>query len=95
MQAKDFQAQGAAMYGGYGWMTRLAEALGVNVSTVHRYAHGLVPIPRRVELALTALRAERIREIEGPASVPAAPPPNEAGPRGPSSLPTDGPLVGS
>jgi hypothetical protein len=48
MQIDDFEAQATALYPGWGWRSRLAEALGVNVSTVSRYADGSVPIPRRV-----------------------------------------------
>lgn len=49
---------------------------------------------RRMEAAVDRLIAARIRERNRLASAPAAPPPNEAGTRGPSSLPIDGPQAG-
>jgi hypothetical protein len=73
MDRQDFIEQGAAMYGGHGWKTRLAADLGVHRKTIHSYTSGDTPIPRRVELAMETLRASRVREIEGASSAPAVP----------------------
>ncbi len=37
---------------GYGWQTRLAEALGVDGSTVRRWVSGAVPIPNPTAAAV-------------------------------------------
>lgn len=38
----------------------LADALGVNISTIWRYEDGRLPVPRRVELAISALAPVRV-----------------------------------
>ena len=43
---------GVELYGEYGWQTRLAEALGVDGSTVRRWVSGIVPIPGPVSAAV-------------------------------------------
>lgn len=40
------------LYGDWGWQTRLAEALGVDGSTVRRWVSGAVPIPNPVAAAI-------------------------------------------
>jgi DNA-binding transcriptional regulator YdaS (Cro superfamily) len=50
------------LFGGYGWQTRLAEALGVDGSTVRRWVSGAVPVPNVAGVAITAL--VRVKELE-------------------------------
>ena len=40
------------LYGEWGWQTRLAEALGVDGSTVRRWVSGAVPIPNPAAAAV-------------------------------------------
>ena len=40
------------LYGEWGWQTRLAEALGVDGSTVRRWVSGAVPVPGPVAAAI-------------------------------------------
>lgn len=40
------------LYGEWGWQTRLAEALGVDGSSVRRWVSGAVPIPGPVAAAV-------------------------------------------
>lgn len=47
---------------GYGWQTRLAEALMVDGSTVRRWVSGAVPIPGPAQAALNCF----LREKSGP-----------------------------
>ncbi len=53
MTAEDLRRAAIALFGERGWMSRLAEALGVDRSTVSRWFAGL-PIPGPVEAAVTA-----------------------------------------
>lgn len=43
---------GKELFGRWGWQTRMAEELGVNISTVKRWLAGTTPIPTPVRLAL-------------------------------------------
>lgn len=43
---------GVELYGERAWQTRMAEALGVDPSTVRRWVSGAVPIPQPVVAAL-------------------------------------------
>ena len=40
------------LFGEWGWQTRLAEALGVDGSTVRRWVSGAVPVPNPVAAAV-------------------------------------------
>jgi DNA-binding transcriptional regulator YdaS (Cro superfamily) len=48
-------AAGRTLYGRWGWQTRLAEALGVNGSTVRRWVAGVTPVPGPVAVAVRGL----------------------------------------
>jgi hypothetical protein len=93
MDAITFRKRGEALFGPR-WQTDLAKALGRGRSTIYRYAESVKPIPRSIELAMDALRVERIREIEGLASAPGISPPNEPGSRGADELPRSAPQAG-
>lgn len=43
---------GRKLYGERGWQTRMAEALGVDGSTVRRWVSGTVPVPTTAAAAL-------------------------------------------
>lgn len=61
---------GAALFGEWGWQTRLAEALEVDGSTVRRWVSGAVPVPNPVKVALRLmLEQKRGRPIGPPAPV--------------------------
>ena len=49
---------GKALYG-YGWQTRLAEALDVEGSTVRRWVSGAVPIPGPAAAAIKCFAREK------------------------------------
>lgn len=49
MTPKQLTDAGVQLFGEWGWQTRLAEALGVHVTTIQRYVAGQVPIPGPVE----------------------------------------------
>lgn len=51
MTAAELKKIGKKLYG-YGWQTRLAEALEVDGSTVRRWVSGVVPIPGPVAAAI-------------------------------------------
>lgn len=51
MTASELKKLGPSLYG-YGWQTRMAEALGVDGSTVRRWVSGAVPIPNPVAAAI-------------------------------------------
>lgn len=57
MKSDELKKTGKRLYG-YGWQTRLAEALGVDGSTVRRWVSGAVPIPGPVAAAIRCF-AER------------------------------------
>ena len=59
MTAEQFIAAGSRLYGSYGWQAQLAKTLGMNKATIHRYAKGLLPVPKRVEITMEALEATR------------------------------------
>lgn len=52
MQPSELCTLGKALYGEYGWQTRLSEALGVDGSSVRRWVSGAVPIPNPVAAAV-------------------------------------------
>ncbi|MEQ1617449.1 MAG: hypothetical protein ABL883_03770 [Terricaulis sp.] len=49
---KDLSEVGEALFGRWGWQTRLAEALEVDGSTVRRWVSGAIPIPHPIKHAL-------------------------------------------
>ena len=51
MTAAELTEAGKALYG-HGWQTRLAEALGVDGSTVRRWVAGSVPVPNVAAAAI-------------------------------------------
>lgn len=62
MTPKELSDAGRELYG-YGWQTRLAEALGVDGSTVRRWVSGALPIPGPVSAAVRCfLDRERFRK---------------------------------
>lgn len=61
MTPEQLAKAGVKLYGGWGWQTRMAEALGVDGSTVRRWVSGAVPIPGPAEAALKCF-LERKRE---------------------------------
>lgn len=52
MTPDELRKAGIELYGDWGWQTRLAEALGVDGSTVRRWVSGAVPIPNPVAAAI-------------------------------------------
>lgn len=54
MTPTELSELGRGLYG-YGWQTRLAEALKVDGSTVRRWVSGAVPVPGPVEVAVRCL----------------------------------------
>jgi DNA-binding transcriptional regulator YdaS (Cro superfamily) len=55
MTPEELAKAGVTLYGKWGWQTRMAEALGVDGSTVRRWVSGAVPVPGPVVAALTCL----------------------------------------
>ena len=55
MTPEQLRQTGEALYGNWGWQTRMAEALKVDSSTVRRWLSGKVAIPGPVEVALELL----------------------------------------
>lgn len=55
----DLRIIGEALYGPWGWQTRLAETLEVDGSTVRRWVSGAVAVPHPVKLALRLLLEAR------------------------------------
>lgn len=71
MSPQELRDAGVALYGRWGWQTRLAEALGVDGSTVRRWVSGAVPVPGPAAAAIRAFRRERalaarLAALEGP-----------------------------
>lgn len=52
MKPKELAEIGVELYGERGWQTRMAEALGVDGSTVRRWVSGAVPVPTTAAAAL-------------------------------------------
>jgi hypothetical protein len=66
----DLRRAGEALFGEWGWQTRLAEALEVDGSTVRRWVSGAVPIPHPVKVAIKLM-------LETQGLSPRAPPPHQ------------------
>lgn len=67
LSPEDLCSIGEALFGRWGWQTRLAEALEVDGSTVRRWVSGAVPIPQPVKHALRLmLENESLREQLAP-----------------------------
>lgn len=59
MNGQQLKDAAIKLYGNRGWQSRLAEALGRDVSSVRRWASGQIPVPAPVALALQALKAAK------------------------------------
>lgn len=55
MTADEFNAAGRTLYGGRGWLRRMAEVMRVDYSTVRRWATGAVPVPGIAEALVRCL----------------------------------------
>lgn len=55
MQPQELRAAAVALYGDRGWQSRLADALGVDGSTVRRWLSGAVPVPNPAAVAVRLL----------------------------------------
>ncbi len=55
MTPNQFEETGKRLFGRYAWQGELADALGINRTTIWRYAKGKREVPERVALALEAL----------------------------------------
>lgn len=60
MTPQEFREAGVALFGQWGWQTRLAEHLRVHVTSVQRWAAGQVPIPGPVEVAVRCLGSRTV-----------------------------------
>ena len=58
MTSQELAEIGCQLYGKWGWQTRMAEALGVDGSTVRRWVSGAVPVPGPVAAALLCFQRE-------------------------------------
>ena len=52
MSADELKAALIRLYGGHGWQTKAADALGVDTSTIRRWTQGQVPVPGPVAAAV-------------------------------------------
>lgn len=62
MTPEELRASGEALYGRWGWQTRLAKVLRVDGSTVRRWLSGASAIPGPAAVAIELLR-ERRRDL--------------------------------
>ena len=58
MSPKELKSAGERLYG-YGWQTRLAEALAVDGSTVRRWVSGAVAVPGPAAAAIRCFRERK------------------------------------
>jgi DNA-binding transcriptional regulator YdaS (Cro superfamily) len=63
MTPADLKSAGEALYGKWGWQTRLAEALGVDGSTVRRWLSGVVPVTGPAAAAIKCFLREHDRTL--------------------------------
>jgi hypothetical protein len=80
LSPEDLRRIGEALYGRWGWQTRLAEELEVDGSTVRRWVSGAVSVPHPVKVALRLL-LETSGLRPAPAQAPAASEKRPAKPR--------------
>jgi hypothetical protein len=73
MTAEQLRAAAIALFGERGWMSRLAEALGVDRSTVSRWFGGL-PVPGPASAAVGAMLELRELKARIASLIGAAPP---------------------
>jgi hypothetical protein len=59
LSPEDLRIVGEALFGDWGWQTRLAEVLEVDGSTVRRWVSGAVAIPGPVKVALQLMMEAR------------------------------------
>jgi hypothetical protein len=71
LSSDDLRVVGEALFGAWGWQTRLAEVLEVDGSTVRRWVSGAVCVPGPVKVALRLML-----EKQGLAARAAHPPPS-------------------
>lgn len=71
MTGAELKAELASLYG-YGWQTKAAEALGVDASSIRRWASGQIPVPGPVDAAVRCFRREAETRKKPPAQRPAA-----------------------
>ena len=65
MTKEEFRDAGMTLFGTWGWRTRMAKWLQVDVSSVRRWADGQIAVPGPVEAAINAwlrLSAARWRQ---------------------------------
>ena len=60
MKPSELSKLGIQLFGEWGWQTRLAEALGVDGSTVRRWISGAVPIPNPVAAAVRCFATKNV-----------------------------------
>lgn len=59
MQPQELRQAAVVLYGDRGWQSQLAEALGVDGSTVRRWLSGAVPVPNPAAVAVRLLLAQK------------------------------------
>ncbi len=64
MTPDQLREAGEALYGRWGWQTRLARRLKVDGSTVRRWLSGAVAIPGPAGVAIELLLERKLMELE-------------------------------
>jgi hypothetical protein len=59
MSGEELKQALVALYGGWGWQTKAAEALGVDASSIRRWTGGQIPVPGPVAAAVNCFRREQ------------------------------------
>lgn len=75
LSPEGLKAVGEALFGAWGWQTRLAEQLEVDGSTVRRWVSGAVAVPGPVKVALRLMLE---RQGLAPVRAPLPPKPDKA-----------------